>query len=690
VAQYLGTINWSVLVLSAIDIRINGYIVDFKRAEIKFDSNIITVEPKVLAVLVQLYNAKGEIVSQPTLMTNVWGSVVVSPNTLQRCITLLRKLLGDDAKQQIVIKTHPKLGYSLNPQSLLENKKTKSLSFIEYKKGVLLGVIIVLMMIPIVFYTILNSSPNIPYLSQIKPLTTNGHSVYEFVVSHTGKFSVLVRQKKGFQQLIYKELTSQRETVLIDSIQIKGNIALSLDDKTLAFGLQTKIGNKKCVNLVTFDLIQQQIKPLTSCQEKFSHSPQWIDNQTIIYLSSNTNRASELYLYNITQQRKNLLIEDYQNTNYLSYQTISNKLAWITEDGKLIICTLDLGNKRLIESTQSILPISLKAATKLHWYSDEILVIPYKHDIYWFKEHELIKQQGLMTSSQIIDVVGIPPFTAQPQPHTRPNSQSKKIIALFSQKDTRVRTRKIGEKNSLDIDISASVLSESNGKYRPETNDIALLSNKSGSRQLWLASNQEDKQLTDVIMGIEQFVWLNKQQLIYLSEQQLWLLTLGEKAVLLTESFLPVRLYQAEGEHLLLSARINNKAQLIWFNMNTKQVKALLYEEVYWAQRMNETLFISSGGKGKLAIYRKGELSQLSGLPALTIQSGYVWRENNLYLQDKKQNIWRYDPINEDAEVIGKYDINSLFMTDFKPSTSTIVTDNSVAEQRDLVWLLKE
>ena len=113
--------------MSATDIWINGYLVDFKRAEIKVNSNIVTLEPKVLAVLIQLYNAKGEIVSQPSLMANVWADVVVSPNTLQRCITLLRKLLGDDAKQQVVIKTHPKLGYSLNLNCLLENKLSLAL-----------------------------------------------------------------------------------------------------------------------------------------------------------------------------------------------------------------------------------------------------------------------------------------------------------------------------------------------------------------------------------------------------------------------------------------------------------------------------------------------------------------------------------------------------------------------------------
>jgi len=670
--------------LSVSEVWINGYLIDFKRAEIKFDTKIINVEPKVLAVLVQLYNAKGEIVSQPTLMANVWADVVVSPNTLQRCITLLRKLLGDDAKQQIVIKTHPKLGYSLNPQSLLETKTNKPLSIFKHKKRLFLAVFIMLVMITIVAYTRLNSAQNLPHLSQIKPLTTNGHSVHEFVVAHSGLFSVLVRQQQGFQQLIYKELKSQKETILIDALQIKGSVAISLDDQILAFGLQTNKGNKKCVNLVTFDLIKLQTKPLTTCQENFSHSPQWIDNQHLVYLSSNTNRTSELYLYDTKQQTKSRLTQGNQNTNYLSYQRRSHKLAWITTDGRLSISTLDLSHKKLIELTQSMLPSGLEAANKLHWYDDQTLVIPYKQGIYWFVEHELVKQQSIMTNSHVIDLVGIA------QSDTQSSSVSAKFIALFSQKNTSVRARQLTETNIQDIDISPSVLSESSGKYRPATNDIALLSNKSGSSQLWLASSQEDKKLTEVTNGIEQFVWLNKQQIIYLSNQELWLFTLKEEPILLTGSFLPVRLYQAEGDHLLLSASVNNKAQLIWFNLKTKQFNTLLNSEVYWAQRMSDNLFISSGGAGKLAIYREGKRSQLSALPQLTIQSGYVWRENHLYLQDKKQNVWRYDPINEVAKIIGKYDINSLFMTDFKPATSTIVTDNFIAEQRDLVWLLEK
>jgi DNA-binding winged helix-turn-helix (wHTH) protein len=663
--------------LSAKDVWINGYLVNFNRGEIKGEPNTINVEPKVLAVLLQLYQANGEIVSQSTLMANVWTDVIVAPNTLQRCITLLRKLLGDDSKQQIVIKTHPKLGYSLNPQSLLVDKPNLPVN--PLKNNALIFVMTTVVLIfAIVFYSKQNNSEGLPRFNQVKPLTTNGHSVQEFTVSHSGKFSILLRSNDYTQQLIYKELGSQRESVLVDKLQVKGNVAISEDDQKLAFGLQTKNENKKCIRLVTFDLINHKFKYLTPCQENFNHSPQWVDNQQLVYLSSDRERSSALYLYDIKQQTKKRLSQEYQNTAYLTYQATSQRLAWINRGGELTISTLDLKSQQLIELTRSILPLELKSANKLHWLNNEILVIPNKQSIYWYLGHELVKKQKLMTNSQVIDVGVLPHITP------------KKVIALFGQKDTSVRIRNIAIDNSPDYDVSASVFSESAGQYRPNSDDIALLSNKSGSRQLWLVSNQEDKQLTEVKETIEQFVWLNKEQIIYLSGDHLWQLTLGEQPILLATNFSPVRLYQANDEHLLLSINVKGKDQLVWFNIRNKQLDVLLNSEIFWAQRMNDNTFIYSGGAGKLQIYRDGKTGELSALPPLTIQSIYVWRDDNLYLQDKKLNVWRYDPIREEAEVIGKYDINSLFMTDFKPSTSTLVTDNFVAEQRDLVWLSEQ
>ena len=88
--------------------------VDVSRGEITREGGTVTVEPKVMSVLLLLVEAQGKVVSQEEIFTKVWPSSIFSQSSVQRCIAILRKLLGDDAKRQSIIVTHPKRGYSLS------------------------------------------------------------------------------------------------------------------------------------------------------------------------------------------------------------------------------------------------------------------------------------------------------------------------------------------------------------------------------------------------------------------------------------------------------------------------------------------------------------------------------------------------------------------------------------------------
>ena len=95
------------------DLYIGDFRVDIKRNEIIYQDNISTLEPKIFKVLLILAEKPGEIVSHQKLIESVWPDVIVEANTLQRCIAQLRKTFNDDAKNQRVIATHPRMGYSL-------------------------------------------------------------------------------------------------------------------------------------------------------------------------------------------------------------------------------------------------------------------------------------------------------------------------------------------------------------------------------------------------------------------------------------------------------------------------------------------------------------------------------------------------------------------------------------------------
>ncbi|MEM8962090.1 MAG: winged helix-turn-helix domain-containing protein [Acidobacteriota bacterium] len=71
------------------------------------------LEPKVMAVLVELSSHAGEVLSKQALLDTVWADTFVADGVLLRSISELRRVLGDDAKAPRFIETIPKRGYRL-------------------------------------------------------------------------------------------------------------------------------------------------------------------------------------------------------------------------------------------------------------------------------------------------------------------------------------------------------------------------------------------------------------------------------------------------------------------------------------------------------------------------------------------------------------------------------------------------
>ncbi len=82
--------------------------------EIERDGVVERVEPKVMGLLVCLAERAGQVVTRDELIEAVWPNVVVTDNTLSRCVSQLRKALGDDARAPRVVETIPTVGYRLN------------------------------------------------------------------------------------------------------------------------------------------------------------------------------------------------------------------------------------------------------------------------------------------------------------------------------------------------------------------------------------------------------------------------------------------------------------------------------------------------------------------------------------------------------------------------------------------------
>jgi TolB-like protein/DNA-binding winged helix-turn-helix (wHTH) protein/Flp pilus assembly protein TadD len=80
---------------------------------LKRDGHAVRLEPKVMQVLVCLSERHGELVTKEQLIRAVWADTFVADDVLTRCISELRKALGDDPKQPRFIETISKSGYRL-------------------------------------------------------------------------------------------------------------------------------------------------------------------------------------------------------------------------------------------------------------------------------------------------------------------------------------------------------------------------------------------------------------------------------------------------------------------------------------------------------------------------------------------------------------------------------------------------
>jgi DNA-binding winged helix-turn-helix (wHTH) protein len=87
------------------------YEIDTDRIELRHAASPVAVEPQVFDVLVYLVTHRQRVVTKNELLDNVWGDRFVSESALTSRIKAARRLVGDDGRNQQVIRTSHGRGY---------------------------------------------------------------------------------------------------------------------------------------------------------------------------------------------------------------------------------------------------------------------------------------------------------------------------------------------------------------------------------------------------------------------------------------------------------------------------------------------------------------------------------------------------------------------------------------------------
>ena len=94
-------------------IQVGPWLVEPSLNIVSRNGTAVRVEPKVMEVLVCLAAHPGEVLSKEELLKAVWPDTFVTDDALTHCISDLRRVLEDDAREPRVIQTIPKRGYRL-------------------------------------------------------------------------------------------------------------------------------------------------------------------------------------------------------------------------------------------------------------------------------------------------------------------------------------------------------------------------------------------------------------------------------------------------------------------------------------------------------------------------------------------------------------------------------------------------
>lgn len=80
-------------------------------AELYKNGERLSIRPKCFDVLVYLIEHRGRVIAKEELLEKLWPDVVVNEATLNRTVTELRAVLGDDAEHPKYIETVQRRGY---------------------------------------------------------------------------------------------------------------------------------------------------------------------------------------------------------------------------------------------------------------------------------------------------------------------------------------------------------------------------------------------------------------------------------------------------------------------------------------------------------------------------------------------------------------------------------------------------
>ncbi|WP_448547636.1 winged helix-turn-helix domain-containing protein [Thalassotalea fusca] len=527
---------------------IADYQVDLSRSVVIKNDAEVQVEPKVLKVLLLLAQRQNEVITHEEIMSHVWQGAEVVPNALQRCIAILRKVLGDSAKSPTIIATHPRIGYRLlaevtwqapfEPTNESTNTATntttneasvrvlKDSNIRQSRQPIqsrsptvaksLVAVLIVLFLVVSSRFW-LTTSPK--QYTQIRQLTqTDAHESHA-IFSPDGKYIVFNRYAGACKSHLWaREMSSGKERQLTAQAGYFGAPSFTKDGRELVFAAKAQCGQisekhtpefieSKCWSIATLDVALAMSSPQLpsfryQCQAEKLVNPVALANHRYAFLQLEAGRYQLMHFDDLQDalQVLNDPVEEY--LYHFDYDATHMRFVLISRDSDNNHLLTLLDEQGQVQRRSAIALAKGVSKNSFLYANFE----PQGNHLLVVVDNQLF-QLSLNGQLQAISTPETNLISVAKHPHT------EHLLAVRGYKDIDIAQLKLGEEASVlktqksetstsepetpeTLDLNSTQLpfnsfarttaQERNAKFQPNGDYIAFISDSGGRDQLWL------------------------------------------------------------------------------------------------------------------------------------------------------------------------------------------------------------
>jgi len=723
----------------AVQYWIGDFFIDLSRNQITRKEQYQSVAPKALAVLTCLAKNHGKVVSYDELLSEVWPDTIVTPNTLQRNITQLRKALGEDSKVQSYIKTHAKQGYSLEcdvqwsnfndpslttqkieiealtkieksdtQNSLLENihESDKSPSSnIEHSSSVLkwcfaiMGIII-LMVMAVYYFT--DKQPTPISFNKLRSLTATDDKEFGAIYTPDGNYIIFNRYigELCTNNIWAKNLSTQQEIQLTKRLGSYSGITLSGDGKTLAFveteDCRKPISQQKCYNLMSLVFEKSLTSPQTpkllmQCKNSRISTPKWLDKNHIALFQKNLNRW-KLINYSLIENKSIDLYEIKKgNLIHFTYSSTEDLIAVISihDDDKYYIDMLN-SNGDLLSSNEIKYP---KEISKFRFIYPDFDPLSKQLVFSSGKQLFMLSYDGKINKINfpMDDFMGAVKFHPNGKRLLLIKARYDSDIASISYQFSSLKESSLeSEKNLEHSIIERSTLAEEHAIFQPNGDLVAFVSGRSGENQIWITGNNSLRKITQ--FPIDSYI----QGLNWSADGESLLVNLNNEIIQIfldtSHKNFPIehrieKLFQWNSEQgtALLMIRINGTSKLVEYNLISSEFKVIKDSGVKWALKSEDGRLIYSDNTNHFWQPGPAEYQLIPLLSGQNILDRFLIKDNVIYAINAENKLWSYDLDSGLLEIMREMPDNIDYLTDI--SETQLLLELRISAKKEVVEL---